>query len=228
MIMKMNLNPVLVICAAAILACSCAPVYVPNTVNVPLFTNRNEIQASLHAGTSGFDPQIAYAVTDHLGLMVNASFMNNTSDSTDNFHKHRFFEGGAGYYTHFATRGKFETFLGFGSGRVSSLYSNNIWTSSSDARFNRIFIQPSLGFTTKVVDLGLSSRLVLVGFNQDSERNSGFFIEPALTLKAGYDHIKAVGQLGFSLPVNEDEIPFNYQPLIISLGIQANFGKIFK
>ena len=207
---------------------SCAPVYVPNTVNAPLLTNRGEFQASLHAGTSGFDPQLAYAVSDHVGLMLNGSFMNSTSDSTDNYHKHRFMEAGAGYYSHFGSSGKFETFMGFGSGQVNALYGNHLWTSFSDVKYKRFFIQPSAGFTTKVLDIGISSRIVVVGFIQGSDKSSGLFFEPLITLKAGYDHIKAVGKLGLSLPFNEEDISFNYQPLIFSLGIQANFGKIFK
>ncbi len=203
---------------------SCAPVYIPNTSNTPLLTNRKEVQASIHAGTSGFDPQFAYAVTDHMGIMLNGSFLNSTSDSTEDYHKHRFFEAGAGYYTHFGTRGKFETFAGAGFGKVDALY----WLSRSDVSFNRYFIQPSVGFTTKIVDAGLSTRIVIVSYNQISEDVTGVFFEPIFTLKAGFDHIKAIGKVGFSLPMNSENINFDNQPFIFSLGIQANFGKVFR
>jgi phosphoserine phosphatase len=61
---------------------SCATAYIPNTVNTPLLTNRKEFQAAIYAGTSGFDPQLTYAVSDHIGIMLNGSFANVTSDST--------------------------------------------------------------------------------------------------------------------------------------------------
>jgi len=203
---------------------SCAPVYIPNTSNTPLLTNKKEVQASIHAGTSGFDPQFAYAVTDHMGIMLNGSFLNSTSDSTDSYHKHKFVEAGAGYYSHFGTRGKFETFAGAGFGKIDALY----WLSDSNVSFTRYFIQPSVGITTKVVDAGLSTRIVIVNYNQISTSVPGVFFEPIFTLKAGYDHIKAVGKIGFSFPMNSEKTNFDNQPFILSLGIQANFGKIFR
>ena len=192
--------------------------------DLPLLTNRKEVQASIHAGTSGFDPQFAYAVTDHIGIMLNGSFLNSTSDSTEDYHKHKFFETGAGYYTHFGTRGKFETFAGAGFGKIDVLY----WLSRSDVSFSRYFIQPSVGFTTKVVDAGLSTRIVIVSYNQTSADVPGVFFEPVFTLKAGFDHLKAVGKIGFSFPLNSENINFDNQPFILSLGIQANFGKVFR
>ncbi|HRC89903.1 MAG TPA: hypothetical protein PK910_07795, partial [Bacteroidales bacterium] len=90
------------LCAfVALIINSCAPAYVPNVLNAPMLTNKNEVQAAVYIGTSGFDPQIAWAPTNHIGVMANASFMNSTSDSTENYHKHNFFEFGAGYYTAF-------------------------------------------------------------------------------------------------------------------------------
>ncbi len=75
---------------------ACAPAYVPDVINTPLLSNKDELQVSLNTGISGFDPQIAYAVTDHIGVMLNGSFTNRISDSTDNYHKHTFVEVGSG------------------------------------------------------------------------------------------------------------------------------------
>jgi len=47
----------------------CAPAYVPNVINTPLLSNKGEIQTSIHTGIAGFDPQFAYAITDHIGFM---------------------------------------------------------------------------------------------------------------------------------------------------------------
>jgi hypothetical protein len=207
---------------------SCAPVYVPSVVNAPLLTNKGEVQASLHAGTSGIDPQFTYALSNHVGMMLNASAANNTSDSTDNFHKHQFVEFGSGYFTNLGTRMKFETFGGIGIGKLQAEYDNNLWISKSDVNFTRFFIQPTIGFTTKIFDAGISSRFVLINLHQESDSSTGYFVEPVLTGKLGYDHLKVIMQLGFSYPLNSGQISFNYQPLLISLGIQANFGKIFK
>jgi hypothetical protein len=207
---------------------SCAPAYVPNVLNAPMLTNKGEVQAAIHAGTSGFDPQFAYAITNHVGVMLNSSFMNSTSDSSNSYHKHQFVEFGAGYFTNFARRFKFETFGGAGFGKLQAEYDNASWISRSDVKLTRFFIQPTLGITSKVVDFGISTRFVAVNMVQETVNNAGFLLEPAVTLKLGWDHIKAVAQVGVSLPLNEAHIEFNYQPFLISLGLQANFGKIFQ
>jgi len=206
---------------------SCAPAYVPNVINAPLLTNKGEIQVALHAGTSGFDPQAAYAITNHFGIMANASFMDQTSDSTDSYHKHGFIEFGAGYFTNFARRFKFEVFGGAGFGKIAAYYENEDWDSFSQADVTRYFLQPSLGITSKVIDFGVSTRLALVNMKQAESSITELMIEPALTLKVGWDHLKAVAQVGISAPVSS-AITFNYQPFMISLGLQGNFGKIFQ
>jgi hypothetical protein len=207
---------------------SCATAYVPNVVNAPLLTNKGEIQIALHTGTAGTDPQVTYALSNHIGVMLNGSFANRTSDTTNNFHKHQFLEIGTGYYTPVGTRGKFETFGGVGFGKVKAEYENNLWLSLSNVNFSRIFIQPTIGFTSKIFDGSFSSRFVILNLHQESGGSTGYFVEPVVTGKLGYDHIKAVMQLGFSFPINSDNILFKYQPVLLSFGIQGNFGKIFK
>ncbi len=210
---------------------SCAPAYIPNVINAPMLTNKGEIQASVHLGASGLNPQFAYAVTNHFGIMANASFLDVTSDSTSttkSYHKHTFYEFGPGYYTNFGSRFKFGTYGGVGFGTINAEYDNNIWTSRTDVKCTRFFLQPTVGMTSKIADLGISTRFVVVTFSQDSEKDTGVMFEPALTAKLGWDHIKIVGQAGLSYPFNSDNIHFVYQPFLISLGLQANFGKIFQ
>jgi hypothetical protein len=209
---------------------SCAPSYIPNVINAPMLTNKGEFQASMHFGASGFNPQFTYAITNHLGIMANASFMDATTDSTSNsYHKHSFYEFGPGYYTNFGSRFKFGLYGGYGFGTINAVYENSLWTSRSDVKCSRLFLQPTIGITSSIFDLGLSSRFVVVSFNQEGlNPDTGVMFEPAITAKLGYEHIKAVGQIGLSLPINSDNIHFNYQFGLVSLGIQANFGKIFK
>ncbi|MFH0841908.1 MAG: hypothetical protein V1903_04725 [Bacteroidota bacterium] len=206
---------------------SCAPAYVPNVLNAPMLTNKHELQVAIHAGTSGFDPQVAYAVTNHFGVMANTSFMDLTSDTTDSYHKHGFIEFAGGYYTNFAKRFKFETFAGAGFGKIEAAYDNETWISYSQADIKRYFIQPTLGITSKVIDFGISARISLVNLEQQTRTISGLMLEPAVTLKLGWDHLKVVAQVGVSAPFDKD-VDFNYQPFLVSLGIQGNFGKVFQ
>jgi hypothetical protein len=226
--MKIKSSIVSVSVFIIIILSSCATAYVPNVVNAPLLTNRGEVQVSVNTGIAGFDPQIAVAVSDHIGLMVNGSFASRTSDTTNNYHKHQFIEAGAGYYRPFGAIGKLEFFAGAGTGKVNANYENSYWVSRSDVSFTRLFIQPTIGFTTKVFDGGFTSRIVMLDMHQASGRSVGYFIEPAFTGKIGYKQIKTVFQIGFSVPFNDQNIKFNYQPFIMSVGLQGNFGKVFR
>ncbi len=211
-----------------ILFFSCAPAYVPNVVNTPLMSNKGEFQASVHTGTSGFDPQFAYALTNNIGLMLNGSFANRTSDTTDNFHKHQFVEFGAGYFASIGTAGRFEVFGGYGAGNLQAEYDNNLWVSKARVNSGRFFIQPAIGASTSVFDGSFSSRLVFVNLSQESEKASCAFIEPALTGKFGYKYVKFVVQTGLSVPLSSSNNLFNYQPFMFSVGIQLNIGKLFE
>ena len=205
----------------------CAPVYIPTVVNTPLLSEQGEFQATLNTGVSGFDPQFAYAITDHIGVMLNGSYTNRTNDTLNNFHKHLAVETGAGYYTKIGNNGRFEVFGGFGYSRLKADYSNNLWISRSDLNSYKIFIQPAIGATTDIFDGSFATRFVRVKLFQDQLKYTGYFIEPVLTGKIGYKYVKFVVQVGVSIPVKSNELVFSYQPFLFSIGIQTklNFKK---
>jgi hypothetical protein len=205
---------------------SCAPAYIPNVVNTPLLTNKGEVQVSVYSGLSGFDPQLSYALTNHIGLMLNGSFANRT-DSTDDFHKHQFIELGSGYYRSIGSNGRFEAFGGFGFGNIQAHYENSLWQDNTTVKNFRIFIQPTIGASTDVFDGSFSTRIVANNIYQSSYNSTGFFVEPVVTAKAGFKYVKVVAQLGFSLPVNENNIQYTNQPFMFSIGLQGTFRKFF-
>jgi hypothetical protein len=205
---------------------SCAPVYIPNTINTPLFKHEGELQLAVYAGTAGFDPQISYALTNHIGLMVNGSFMSDESDSSTNFHKHQLIEGGIGYFKSMSDRTRFEIFAGYGGGTVQAQYSNILWTDYADTKMTRFFIQPALGYSTATIDAGLALRYVIVNAGQEPDFETQSYLEPAFTLKAGYKYLKFVGQLGLSIPTSE-ELYINHQPAMFSMGVNAYLAKGF-
>lgn len=206
---------------------SCSPSYVPNVVNTPLLSNKGEVQMGVHTGFSGIDPQLAYAVTNHFGLMLNGSFANRTSDSTDNYHKHRFGEMGVGYFTEFLDNGRFEVFTGFGAGDLRANLENGLFYSFSDVNANRFFIQPAIGAKTNVFDASFAPRLVLINLRQGQQHLSAVLIEPTITAKLGYKYVKAVFQFGISIPVSSTENYF-YQPFLLSIGLQGFIGALTK
>lgn len=207
-----------------VLIASCAPTYVPNVVNTPMLSNKGEFHANFNTGTSGFDPQLSYAITDHIGVMLNGSFQNRQRDSSDSHHRHKFIEFGAGYYTKFSELGRFEMYAGYGSGNINAHYDFVLWESFSDVKYNRIFVQPAIGISTRWFDGSFAMRMAYVDIFQSNHRTNGFFMEPALTVKLGYDYFKIVSQMGYSFPA-DNYVRFDYEPFIFSVGIQVTLGR---
>lgn len=208
---------------------SCSPEYIPTMVNTPLLSNKGEVQAVIATGTSNFDFQGAYAITDYLGVMVNGSYANSTSDTTDEYHKHFIMEGALGYYNTFGNVGRYEIYGGYGFGDLQEFDLDALGNGYVDGRFNKIFIQPSVGVATNVFDAGFSPRISFIGLEggEYSGKYATFF-EPTLTAKIGYKYIKSVIQFGFSFPVNDDNVYFDYQPLIFNIGLSFNLGRIWE
>ena len=204
---------------------ACSPAYTPNVVNTPLLSNKGEFQAGIGTGISGVDPQLAYALTDNIGIMLNGSFCNRKSDessSSNYYHNHTFIEAAAGYYKKVSHNGRLSIFSGYGFGTVDAEYKNNLVSSQSKANIYRYFIQPDIGVTSNVFDGSFASRIVLVDINKDGHSFSAF-AEPVLTGKFGYKHIKFYVQAGISLPLSKSN-NYDYQPFIFSFGMNFKFG----
>jgi len=211
---------------------SCAPAYVPNVVNAPLLNNKSELQASVHAGVSGTDLQLAYALTKNLGIMVNGSFIDNTSDSTNNYHKHNFFEAGLGYYTKFNQNGHFDIFGGYGYG-IADVKANILNTDYiTKATYHRYFIQPDFGFSSEFLDIAFAPRFVVANIKPEYfqySHKTKLFVEPTGIVRLGYKYFYLTSQLGLSIPLTKgtQQDIFESQPVIFSLGLQIKLGKIY-
>lgn len=211
---------------------SCSPEYIPNMVNSPMLSNQGEFQATIATGTSNFDAQTAFAITDNIGIMVNGSYGNETNDSTDDFHKHLFFEGGLGYYDKIGAKGRYEIYGGFGTGKAEGFYDGATFDSRiTDATFNRFFVQPGIGISTGIYDGSFSPRFALVQMDPNgADFRTGkynLFFEPVFTSKIGFKYVKFVFQFGFSVPFGDENLNFDYQPFIMNVGLNLNLGRIY-
>ncbi len=224
--MKKKLKITLIFVFTLAILNSCAPLYIPNVVNTPMLTEEEDFNASIHLGTSGYDAQGAYAITENLAVMLNSSFINSTSDSTDSYHKHFFVEAGAGYYKPIGKYFLFDTYAGYGIGRVNSYQSADIFLSYADTYVNRFFVQPSFSFVCPYFEAAIAPRTVMAFVSQSDVNQTGFFFEPTLVLKTGAPSFKATAQVGLSFMLNEYENSFNYQPFIFSIGLQYSFRSI--
>jgi hypothetical protein len=199
--------------------------------NTPMFDEKGELQANLSTGVSGTDIQAAYALTDEIGIMANTSFYNETSDTTDDFHKHSIFELGMGYYGDLSNYGRFELYGGFGTGKIKAYNQDLTFDDDvTDAVFSKIFIQPSFGLKSEYFDGNLGTRLAFVKVNYKQEApglEEGFqpFVEPVLTGRLGIKNVKIISQIGFSLPLTDDHV-FDYQPFIFSLGLHFRLNTL--
>jgi len=225
-----------------IVASSCAPVYVPNVRNSPLFTKAGEFQGSMQFG-NGLDVQGAVSVTNHIGVMANYSYGNRKKNNYDpddesGYHYHKFFEGGLGYYEN---QGNwcYEIFAGYGKGEGASYDQYDWWdgqTERATGQFQRYFIQPAFGLNKKIMGVSFIPRVSLVDFTSFSndvvsypiEDDPVVFIEPAVAGKVNLmeNHFFFTFQAGFSIPATTTY--FEYRPFQISTGIGFRLGGISK
>ncbi len=223
-----RIKAVLLALSLIILLPSCMPpAYIPNVVNTPLLSDKDEFQASLHYSTSGYDAQFAYAVTENIGVMLNGNMENWKSDTSDEYHKHFFGETGAGYYSKLGKKGRTEVFGGIGLGSVD-IKDYRYAFPTTKSTYTRVFLQPAIGFSTKVVDFSFATRFSLVNMDKTISNNSIVFFEPAITAKVGYNAIKSVFQLSFSIPFRDDELVLISRVFVFSVGVQGFFNKYQK
>ena len=221
-----------------LLVAACSPkYYVPNTQNVPLFTEQGQVNLTAVGNGNQVEFQGAYAVTNHIGIMANTGFYHPKDDGNGNGGSGKLFEGGLGYFYPFGEHLVFETYglVGFGD------FENHFPTASSSGKgkisgkLNRFGIQPGIGYTSNWLTLAFSSRFSslhygdpdgdLIFDNLDQvaylkENNSFILLEPAITLRAGLEKIKLQLQLtrGFNLTDKD----FRQEESLLSLGVNFN------
>lgn len=119
----------------------------PNVPNSPMLSKQGEFHGSAHLtfkGNVSFNS--AYAISNHVGILINGSSMNNTDDKKD--FKHNLIEAGAGYFTTFGAEKNriFEVYAGLGRGNSLRDYKNvsfdgPISKELQDVTFDKTFFQ---------------------------------------------------------------------------------------
>ena len=216
---------------------ACAPVYIPNLRNSPMFTKGGEFQASAQIG-NGLEVQSAFAITDHFGAIADFSYINQSGfdpDHPDDFHRHKLFEGGLGYFRNHEDS-FLEVFVGYGKGQGSSYDQYEFFgpqSSVATGRYNRYFLQPAFGVNKGEMNFAFVPRISMVDFYEFSNELSSaradkqpkVFFEPAVVGRANFahNHLFAAFQLGVSLGMSQD-IYFERRTLQGSLGLGLRIG----
>lgn len=217
-----------------LIATSCAPVYVPNTRNSPMFKGAGEVQvaAQLSAGT---EAQAAVAITNHIGIMGNFAYVSRTNNEDDDYIRHSFLEGGVGYFEN-SDRISYEVFAGYGRGKGITYNTYDLDTPDDFVKgtgyYQRFFIQPAIGTNHhRVFNWSAVMRLAIVDFTefesggQTVQFNSDpiLFFEPAFIGKLNFGSTLFLNfQAGVSFP--RQEINFDYEPFSLALGMGLRFG----
>jgi hypothetical protein len=222
----------------ALLLASCSPVYVPNVRNPALFRGAGEVQVSGHFGDA-LDGQAAISVTNHIGISGAIKSVNRTSDDNDKYVKHRFWEGGVGYYENASNeRICYEIFGGYGRGEGTAYNEfNKLFGASADdikatGKYQRFYIQPSIGSNHRIFNWIVSARVSLVDFESFTSNgvvvtynDPEVFFEPAFTGRVNFGKIPIYSQFQVGFNVNvQGSSTFDYQPSTLAFGIGLRLG----
>ena len=217
----------------------CAPVYIPTTHNAPLFSGKGEIQTAVTAGP-GVNAQAAYALSDHIGITANYLYMRR--EYSKNGKKHQAAEFGLGYYKNFNDNWCFEAFSGYGFGKGSaydSVYTYGLnlpppFPTSSDryearGKYNKIFLQSSVGFRKGYATFFISGKVNLVGYesirivhNNEQQQVRHPWIDYFSFVHGGRfrfvsDKLFFQYQAGFNVPISRNP-EYDFDGLIGSVG----------
>lgn len=182
---------------------SCKTAYYPTNYNAPMLQNQGDAQISGVIGVGSNELQLAYALSNNIGLAFTGSYFAEDKELTINnqdvvITEHfTYFEGGLGYYGQIGKFGKYSLFGGAGSGRVPADFRNSFYDGNQTALRKKVFIQPAIGFTSNFVDV--NGVLRLSGVNINNENN--LFAEPGVgILIMSYKNLKLYAAAGLTLP----------------------------
>lgn len=224
--------------------------YVGNVLNVHLFKEKNEyrISGSLGSGDESncIEIQTAYSVTDRIGIMADFMTAKGGNLTGHNYGSGNYFEGAAGYYKPVGKFGVFETYGGLGFSNQHHEYTSNYYNlnnGTSDLSSLKFYIQPSFGFTSKFIEIAVSTRISALTFNIISNNILGnydlfnelnslspqihYFFEPAISIRAGWQFTKVQFQSEYSRNLTYEDMHIG-EYYHFSLGMYFSFGKRFK
>lgn len=229
-----KLSLVVMALALSFLFISCAPVYRPSALNVPMLRSAGQVKLSGHSSMAGYEVNGAAAMTEHVGVVINSVVAaNSTAEEEHNGetvkikNKTRQIEGGLGLYHAFECGIVTELYGGYGYGYSRTLSDEGASPDEVEATWHRFYAQPALGFVDDYFEVGLAVRILYINAFEyhdyssgDTDPRTGTFVEPVLFMRVGFRQLKLEGQLGVSIIRSGD---IDYIPLVASVGLQYSF-----
>lgn len=220
---------------------SCNPkLYSPNTQNVPLISEKEQINLSAVGNTHQVEFQGAYGLTEHIAIQANGGLFSQSELNNDNGGSGKYIELGGGYFKPITENWIFETYGLVGIGNVENHLPSTVSKASEtegdiSANILRVGVQPNFGYVSKYFSAAVSSRITnlsysnidgdLVYKSQEfvtylNENKSNFLIEPAITVKAGLENVKFQVQYGYSLNLSNSH--FRQDKMLLTMGLNFN------
>ncbi len=225
---------------------SCAPeFYSPNRINIPELKNKRDFRMTVAKGYLGFEAQMAYALTNNIGLISNyANYVDGEDSEGFDGGNGAGVEFGAGYFT---SKDNF-IFENYATVGLGSFYNRAKFLSSVeeeddgkiDSDFTKISLQSSLTYQSKYFSISSALRYTNLTYNSIEGNYTYFsqnlgnhlrenpvhnFIEPAIQLGCGYKNIRLNLQYQHSFHLGTDKYYF-YNNYNYSAGIQLSFPAI--
>jgi hypothetical protein len=226
----------------SLLLTSCAPIYIPNNINTPLLSRKNEATINLAAGQNGADCQLSYAVSDNIGVLLNGSYLlsdkKGNSGNNDTYQqKQNYIEAAVGSFGEITENAVVETYLGIGYGKSASSDSYLFDDSKKiygEGEFYKIFLQTDIGMKGKFFEGGIALRSAYIKFDKISYESNypadkkfdSIFLEPAVFMRVGSPNFKIQTQVGFSSKLSRKDF-LMYEPLILSIGFIIRLNTTF-
>jgi hypothetical protein len=217
---------------------ACSPkYYAPNTHNVPLLTRDGDFGVLAAVGDSRGELQGSYALTNRLGVLLNVAAFDKRDDAEGDGGSGGLVEVGFGYTMPIDENAYFGVFGLVGGGNLenhfpSTVASNPGTTGDIEAKLTRFGVQPMIGFTSRYFEaigsvrlLGLrysdvTGSLVFAGEDQVqvlSNQADHTLLEPAITLRGGWETWKLQLQMGWS--ANKSYGDFRQDEGFLTLGV---------
>ena len=221
---------------------SCSPkFYTPNTQNVPLISEKGETDLTLSGNGNRVEFHGAYGITNNIAVKLNGGLFIPSDREDGNGGSGKFIELGGGYFKSVSENWVFEAYGLFGYGSFENHLPSTIndhpeTKGNISANILRVGIQPNFGYKSKHFSAAVSSRLINLSYNNIKgdliyagehqptyldANSSNFLIEPALTIRAGFEKIKLQMQYGHSINITNSN--FKQDNAFVTFGLNFNF-----
>ena len=185
--------------------------------------------------------QGAYGIAKNIAVKVNGGLFIPSNLDNGNGECGKFLEFGGGYFKPISENWVFEVYgiLGFGSFENHLPSTKNAYPQTNgdiSANILRVGVQPNFGYKSKYFSVAVSSRIVNLSYSNIKEdlifeatnqpnylkgNSSNFLIEPALTVRGGFEKFKLQLQYGYSLNVSNNN--FRQDNSFLTIGLNFNF-----